>query len=72
MLKLSTINQIVEAIIEETPASKNTKEMRANAAVIVLKTALICERNGIDEAMDYYFGSHTLDEFQEFRTSVIQ
>ena len=70
-MKLSTINQIVESIIEETPSSKKTKEMRANAAVIVLKTALICEHDGIDKAMDYYFGTHTNEEFQEFRTSVV-
>ena len=72
MLKLSTINQKVEAIIAETPGSKQTKEMRANSAVIVLKTAMICEDEGIDKAMEYYSGTHTLDEFQEFRTSVIQ
>lgn len=68
-MKLSTINQIVESIIKDTPGSKKTKEMRAIEAVIILKTALICELNGIDEAMDYYFGTHTEDEFQEFRTS---
>ena len=70
-MKLSTINQIVESIIEDTPGSKQTKEMRANEAVIILKTALICEHDGIDRAMDYYFGTHTTDEFQEFRTSVV-
>lgn len=72
MLKLSTINQMVEAIIAETPGSKQTKEMAANDAVIILKTAMICEDKGIDKAMEYCFGTHTLDEFQEFRTSVIQ
>ena len=70
-MKLSTINQIVESIIEDTPGSKKTKEMRANEAVIILKTALICEHDGIDEAMDYYFGTHTEDECQEFRTGVV-
>ena len=70
-MKLSTINQIVESIIEDTAGSKKTKEMRANEAVIILKTALICEHRGIDEAMDYYFGAHSIDEFQEFRTSVV-
>ena len=70
MLKLSTINQMVEAIIAETPGSKQTKEMRANEAVIVLKTALICEHDGIDKAMGYYFGTHDTEEFQEFRTFV--
>lgn len=70
-MKLSTINQIVESIIEDTPGSKKTKEMRANEAAIILKTALICEHRGIDDAMDYYFGTHGIDEFQEFRTSII-
>lgn len=70
-MKLSTINLITEGIIEETPGSKKTKEMRANEAVIILKTALICEHDGIDNAMDYYFGTHDEDEFQEFRTNVI-
>ena len=72
MLKLSTINQMVEAIIAETPGSKQTKEMAANDAVIILKTAMICEDKGIDKAMEYYSGTHTADEFQEFRTSVVQ
>ena len=70
-MKLTTINLITESIIEETPGSKETKEMRANEAVIVLKTALICEREGIEPAMDYYFGTHDTDEFQEFRTTVV-
>ena len=70
-MKLSTINLITEGIIEETPGSKKTKEMRANEAVIVLKTALICEHSGIDNAMDYYFGTHDTEEFQEFRASVV-
>lgn len=71
MIKLSTINQIVEAILTETSGNKQTKEMAANGAVIILKTAMICEDKGIDKAMDYYFGTHTLDEFQEFRTGTV-
>lgn len=70
-MKLSTINLITEGIIEETPGSKKTKEMRANEAVITLKTALICEHDGIEKAMEYYFGTHTSDEFQEFRTTAV-
>lgn len=66
-ISLSTINLVIEGIISETPGSKKTKEMRANEAVIILKTALMCERHGIDRAMDYYFGPHSSDELQEFR-----
>lgn len=66
-ISLSAINLITEGIIAETPGSKKTKEMRANEAVIILKTALMCERHGIDRAMDYYFGPHSSNELQEFR-----
>ena len=91
-MKLSTINQIVEAILDEGEATfkidiepvlnKNnpnqpTKkdfikdwERIANEATIYLKTALICESEGIDKAMEYYTGWHGEDEFQEFRTGV--
>jgi hypothetical protein len=43
----------------------------ANEATIILKTAMVCEDKGIDEAMKYYNGTHTEDEYQEFRTSVV-
>ena len=43
----------------------------ANEATIILKTAMICEARGIDEAMKYYNGTHSEDEHQEYRTSVI-
>ena len=86
-MKLSTINQIVEGILERDPKEteesvagrailsdggiKRMAEARANAATIILKTADICEHRGIDEAMDYYYGTHNSQEFQEFRTSVV-
>ena len=44
---------------------------RANEATIILKTAMICEARGIDEAMKYYNGTHSENEYQEYRTSVI-
>ena len=70
-MKLSTINQIVEAILEmEDGDIKITTERIANEATIYLKTALICESEGIDKAMEYYTGWHSDDEFQEFRTGV--
>ena len=39
----------------------------ANEATIILKTAIICENEGIDKAMEYYNGTHTVDEYEEFR-----
>ena len=78
-MKLSTINQIVEAILSQTKSDiklvhedvrEATFKRMANEATIILKTAMICESRGIDEAMKYYNGTHTEDEYKEFRTSV--
>ena len=69
-MKLSTINQIVEAILAQD-GDKTKLKCRANEATIILKTAMICEYSGIDEAMKYYDGTHSEDEYQEYRTSVI-
>lgn len=75
-MKLTTINQIVEAILSQTNSSikllnedvrEETFKRMANEATITLKTALICESRGIDEAMEYYNGTHTVDEYEEFR-----
>ena len=70
MLKLTTINQIVESILAQDD-DKTKLERRANEATIILKTAMICEYSGIDEAMKYYNGTHSEDEYQEFRTSMV-
>lgn len=70
MLKLTTINQIVESILAQD-GDKTKLKCRANEATIILKTAMICEHRGIDEAMKYYNGTHSEDEYQEYRTSVI-
>ena len=79
-MKLSTINQIVEAILSQTQSDiklpnedvrEATFKRIANEATIILKTALICEDKGIDEAMKYYNGTHTEDEYKEFRTGVV-
>ena len=84
MIKLSTINQIVEAILAEGDErakripdgmgfDKTLTEKKyaviANEAVIYYKTAMICEDKGIDKAMEYFTGTHNEDEYQEFRTS---
>ena len=70
MLKLTTINQIVESILAQD-GDKAKLKCRANEATIILKTAMICEARGIDEAMKYYNGTHSEDEYQEYRTSAI-
>ena len=79
-MKLSTINQIVEAILSQTKSDiklvhedvqKAMFKRKANETTIILKTAMICEARGIDEAMKYYNGTHSVDEYKEFRTSVV-
>lgn len=73
-MKISTINQIVEAILAEYKGNddRETYNKVANEATIYLKTALICENDGIDKAMEYFKGWHSEDEYQEFRTSVVR
>lgn len=51
--------------------AKKLAEEEANTLCIVLKAAYICETSNIDTALAYYEGTHTEDEFQEFRTSVV-
>lgn len=70
MLKLTTVNLIVESILGQD-GDKAKLKRNANEATIILKTAMICEARGINEAMKYYNGTHSEDEYQEYRTSVI-
>ena len=60
--KLSSINQIVEALLGQGDAEA------ANQATIILKTAMICADAGIEAAMKYYNGTHSTDEYVEFMT----
>lgn len=74
-MKLSTINQIVQAITDEADKTSELTHKEqypriANEATIYLKTALICDVKGIDEAMRYFWGSHSEDEYKEWLTSV--
>lgn len=64
-LRLSTINQIVEALVEQGEGEA------VNQATIILKTAMICEDSGIEAAMKYYNGAHGLNEYVEFTTEVL-
>lgn len=63
-LRLSTINQIVEALLEQGDGEA------ANQATIILKTAMICEDSGIEAAMKYYNGTHSPNECIELMTAV--
>lgn len=67
-MKLSTINFIVESILEEGGPEA---EKRANEATILLKTTMFCDLDGQEAAAKYYYGPHSEDEYQEFRTGVI-
>ena len=60
---------IVEKVRKER--AMKLAEDEVNALCISLKAASICELSGIDAALDYYEGTHTDDELQEFRTSVV-
>lgn len=64
-LRLSTINQIVEALVKQGEGEA------ANQATIILKTAMICEDSGIEAAMEYYNGAHGPNEYVEFITEVV-
>lgn len=72
MIEVSTIKQIVEAILDQPTGDKDRLKIIANEAAIYYRTALICEDRGIDEAMAYFMGTHTDDEYQDFRTSLVE
>lgn len=38
----------------------------ANEAAIYYKTAIICERDGVEDALRYYTGTHDDGEYKEF------
>ena len=59
-LKLTTIVQIVEALLERGEIEN------ANQASIILKTAMICQDSGVEKAMEYYDGAHSTIEYVEF------
>ncbi len=69
MTSQATITQVVDAILsrfgEREPENSKTV---ANEATIYLKMAIICERRGIDKAMEYFMGTHQDDEYLEYMT----
>lgn len=72
MIEVSTIKQIVEAILDQPTGDKDRLKIIANEAAIYYRTALICEDKGIDEAMAYFLGTHIEDEYQDFRMSLVE
>lgn len=71
MIEVSTIKQIVEAILDRPTSDEDRLKIIANEAAIYYKTALICEDRGIDDALAYFMGTHTEDEYQDFRPSMV-
>ena len=69
-MRMSTINQVVETILGLEPDKPERGKRIANEATIYLKTALLCEDEGIDKAMKYFIGTHSEDEYKEWRTEV--
>ena len=66
MIRLSTLERIVRAILDESENySPGACETVANEATIYYKTAMICEHEGIDKAMEYFKGTHDEDEYRE-------
>lgn len=76
---LETAQKRYEAILEKDGMAeeavkkwaKKLAEEEVNVLCIGLKAASICESSSINIALAYYEGTHTEDEFQEFRTSVM-
>lgn len=71
-MKLTTINQVIETILDRDDDHAPQRKVIANEAVIYWKTFWIAEHNGIDEAMKYFSGGHSEHEYQEYRTGVIK
>lgn len=67
-MKRSTVTKVVGIILDQKHLEDREAALKrqANEATIILKTALICENEGIDEAMKYYNGTHSEIEYKEF------
>mgnify|MGYP001412509692 CR=1 FL=1 len=70
-LRLTTINQLVEAILERKDVDKAQLKLLANELVIYWKMIFIAETRGIDKALAYYQGDHDGGEYLEFMTSIV-
>lgn len=67
-MKRSTVTKVVGIILGQRHLEDREAALKrqANEAAIILKTALICEDKGIDEAMKYYDGTHSEIEYEDF------
>jgi hypothetical protein len=67
-MKRSTVTEVVGIILDQKHLEDREAALKrqANEATIILKTALICENEGIDEAMKYYDGTHSEIEYKDF------
>lgn len=69
-MKRTTINKIVEAILNlgaaDASGDYRDVDLVANEATIYLKTAAICEEDGIDAAMKYFTETHGEDEYKMY------
>ena len=70
-MKFSTINQVVESLLEDKTFNYDKRKVIANEAVIYWKTFYIAENQSPEEAMEYFTGTHREDEYQEFRTFIV-
>lgn len=79
MIDKETFARIIQEIIQlgekrydndEFPPPKESAlrqyYMLANEAAIYYKTALICESQGVAEALEYYKGTHDEEEYKDF------
>ena len=67
-MKRSTVNKVVGIILgqERLEDREAALKRQANEATIILKIALICENEGVDEAEKYYNGTHSEIEYEDF------
>lgn len=75
MVKLSTINQVVQGIYDGAKSERiglkyKDNKVEANEAAIILYTAFLAETRGIDKALEYYLGTHDDKEYVQWLTSV--
>ena len=68
MIEVPTIKQIVKAILDQPTSDDRRLKIIANEAAIYYRTVIICEDRGIDDAMTYFMGTHTEDEYLDFMT----
>lgn len=66
MIEVPTIKQIVKAILDQPTSDDRRLKIIANEAAIYYRTVIICEDRGIDDAMTYFMGTHTEDEYLDF------